>query len=326
MNYQMSTKVVLKYSDGRDFYFDKSLGNIFDKYNNDKLIALELLLVQNDNKYGVFDLINGNYLFEVSYDKIDVYVDEKFCFLKFYSNGYIEIYDVISKKKIFKMECEYAKSTLIKDRYILFGINGQMGLYDIEKSDVVIDCLYKYIHCTDDDWFLICDMNDLWGYVNIFDGRLIVPKYEGAGEFKNGYALISDNYINNMGIIDENGVEIVEPQFPVLGNYNGDFAVGYDKNNFFLIDKRGNKILYPNVDYGLIRYNNEYNSFCLIGYYECYRTDYFYPFDNDIILMKSVFKDGKVNYGVVTYMNNNMSFDGLIHNQDKIKELIKNNI
>lgn len=100
------------------------------------------------------------------------------------------------------------------------------GICDLE-GELVVPCEYHYIDYCGDDLYLAQNQKGFYGFIDA-KGEVVVDfTFINAYPFSEGYAAVSDG--NYWGIIDNNGVYVVEPAFDnvaLLKNKDYDFNTG----------------------------------------------------------------------------------------------------
>jgi hypothetical protein len=85
----------------------------------------------------------------------------------------------------------------------------------------------------------------LYGYVRR-DGSIIEPQFDYAVPFSDGLAAVAPRGAYRFGIIDENGMMVVRPQFRRLGSFSEDLApAAIHPGRFGFIDRAGEFVIPP---------------------------------------------------------------------------------
>ncbi|MFN0201712.1 MAG: WG repeat-containing protein, partial [Bacteroidia bacterium] len=79
--------------------------------------------------------------------------------------------------------------------------------YIINTSGIKV---YDPIGIMNEDMLSVCK-NKRWGYLNKFYKEIVTPKYQEAGAFMNGMAIVKAG--NKYGFVNKNGVEVIKPQY-----------------------------------------------------------------------------------------------------------------
>jgi len=152
-----------------------------------------------------------------------------------------------------------------------------MGIQTVD-GDVVIPAVYDFVAYSSDELFTVTEgsytayfdvagnevlpfsnkyeaygnfteglarvmIHEKWGFINRFGDEVIKPEFHHADEFAEGRAIVR-NEKDLHGAIDEYGNLIIDYQFPVLNNFEKDYAKFGDLKTWGLIDKMG-KIVVP---------------------------------------------------------------------------------
>lgn len=88
--------------------------------------------------------------------------------------------------------------------------------------------------------------NGKWGYVNDNGKMVVLPKFEFANEFTDGFAAVKVN--NRWGFINGNGKYVIEPQFDDAYSFSDNLARVKQYGLWGFIDKQGKFIVRPTFD------------------------------------------------------------------------------
>lgn len=194
--------------------------NIDEDFNNKKSILANMLVVRNDNKYGVID-INGNVILDAKYDNIQ-YIQNTSDFLV-KSNNKVGI---ISKEKQTKVSVSYDNIELMdndsnlyliqqNNKYGVIDINGNIKIHpEYDKIGIDIN-LFKYNNVKNGyiliDSLIPVQKDNLWGLFDKAGNKIVDFKYNNLGYVQN-----SSQNINNLLIVPNYDVIVVEKD----GKYN----------------------------------------------------------------------------------------------------------
>ncbi|HWK99317.1 MAG TPA: WG repeat-containing protein, partial [Parapedobacter sp.] len=225
-------------------------------------------IVRKDFRYGIIDTL-GNFVLTNKYDEIEPWQTD-FYRLGVYNPAAdrVNIFGLADAKGNLLLDTQYAAIDLIQNRYIHARRDTLVGLWD-RYGNVVIPMEYTSFGVISDDGILAANKNGKAGFINL-QNQLVLPfEYEGTGtsgnrkiaykdstyvlmdnqfkvikriknykdvySFSNGFAVVSikdpnDYYGNLYGYIDQDGNEVVAPQ------YNGG-AAGANPHGLAVVGK-----------------------------------------------------------------------------------------
>ena len=204
-------------------------------------------IVKNQDKYGYINY-NGKNLVKQNYDKIqriNAVADGKQIYLLVWQNGKVGLYH--NHKQV--MDCQYDEISYNEETQLLSVRNdGKYGVYNIEgkqlvpidnndvifkgkrvtakktnntieydlQGNVVKDSKYKMVLSTDDPNYSITVTRDnKYGVINQNGIEVVENKYAYLKYLSNHYfAVYSDD--NKMGVIDQNGASVLDMQYDVI--------------------------------------------------------------------------------------------------------------
>lgn len=162
------------------------------KFADKKAIFENMIIIQDDKKYGVINVETGKNVLEAKYEEIEYLPVTTDFIVK--SNGK---YGIVTKDATVKVRTIYDEIKTMDNRNGLYLVkqNNSYGVINI-KGDVVIVPEYKQIginigrytqNGVDNSFVLLNEIipiknhEDLWGFFNINGGQIVEFKYTGVG-------------------------------------------------------------------------------------------------------------------------------------------------
>ena len=107
----------------------------------------------------------------------------------------------------------------------------------------IVPAIYDDLHGVFRENRMAVCMNGKWGYVDA-DGRLVIGlRFDDAGEFDDGLAIVTQD--GKQGYIDPEGRFVVEPTLDYAWYFDGDYAVAGVDGKYGLLDRSGRWRLEP---------------------------------------------------------------------------------
>ena len=163
-----------------------------EEFADKKAIFENMLIIKNDNKYGVIDIENGKAILEAKYEQIRYLPVTTDFVVK--SNGK---YGIVTKDATIKVKTLYDKIQTMDNKNGLYLVqqNNSFGVLNM-NGDIIIEPEYKQIGLDIDKYtqngvensFVLLDeiipiknSEGLWGFFNIKGEKIIDFKYNGVG-------------------------------------------------------------------------------------------------------------------------------------------------
>lgn len=175
------------------FYATKlKLEEYSTKFGDKKAIFQNMIIIQDDKKYGVINVETGKTVLEAKYEEIEYLPATTDFIVK--SNGK---YGIVKKDATVKVRTIYDEIKTMDNKNGLYLVkqNNSYGVINID-GDVVIAPEYKQIgmnidrytqNGVDNSYVLLSEIipiknhDDLWGFFNINGGQIADFKYNGVG-------------------------------------------------------------------------------------------------------------------------------------------------
>lgn len=190
-------------------------------------------------------------------------IDDDIYSLDYYEDSYLDELSIALSRYAFLVDTSTSYDKNNTD-------NATIILYDIEKAKVLASykAVKDYTIGLDGDYFIVKDMNDLWGVIKLDDGNIIqiIPfEYNYIG-VQNQIAnakeqLDSDMFValkNNFWyLLDNSGTVLNSPISASIYEYDSNIIVGVYNNKYSLYNYYGNMLL-NSVSYDGIKIVGKY--------------------------------------------------------------------
>lgn len=236
--------------------------------------------VRKNGKWGYVDT-RGELVIEPRFDDAGSFDADGHAFV--FVNECVGVIDISGN---YLREPEYRKYGKSGDYYIIREGSERNERYGCLFSDgTLIEPRWSnFMWSFEGGFAAVSEENKLWGYIDRQGNVVIEPRFESAGSFKNGRAIVMEN--GKFGVIDSNGVYVYAPEYDYIRSVYGCDGVYFvekdgrmsvlradgtlwDRYYDYIYEENGLYVLEENGLYGLADENGDFllEPYCREIYY-----------------------------------------------------------